>query len=153
MSAVADPDLLEPALGPYPPDTTVRTQVAWIPGGQHDPAGRHPRDAVKDVSANDLTPEYILRRIEEYNATAELRARCWPRASIRTSRPADATIVPATSGYLGVENQLYRVEVHAGGTAARTSGADLQVVARKRFGRVPYHGHRRQARHRHPSRW
>ena len=31
VSAVADPDLLEPALGPYPPDTTVRSQVAWIP--------------------------------------------------------------------------------------------------------------------------
>ena len=38
----ADPDLLEPALGPYPPDTTVRTPGGLDPGGQHEPCRTAP---------------------------------------------------------------------------------------------------------------
>ena len=58
--------------------------------------------------------------------------------------------MPATSGYLGVENQLYRVEVHTGGTVRRRRRPDLQVVTRKRLRRVPYRGHRTTPRERQP---
>jgi len=114
VSAVLDPDLLEPALGPYPPDTTVRTQVAWVPVVSTTlPDGTQ----LADMTQNDLTPEHISGVIEEYNADG--RARPLLAAHVqRDTVPGDASIVPATSGYLGVENQLYRVEVHAGGTAA-----------------------------------
>jgi Family of unknown function (DUF6519) len=117
VSAVADPDLLEPALGPNPPDTTVRSQVAWIPQlSMVFPSPAPGGTPVGNVSTANLTPEYVSNSYEEYNAgqlpRPLLAARVDP--DIETS---ESTIVPATSGYLGVENQLYRVEVHTGGTA------------------------------------
>ena len=114
VSAVHDPDLLEPALGPYPPDTTVRSQVAWVPAVSTTlPDGTQ----LADVPQSDLNPEYISGVIGEYNAGGRTR----PLLAARVEQDVvtgDASIVPATSGYLGVENQLYRVEVHAGGTTA-----------------------------------
>ena len=125
VSAVADPDLLEPALGPHPPDTTVRSQVAWIPQlSTFLPSPAPGGTPVAAVSAADLTPEYVSTSYDEFNSgplpRPLLAARVEP--DIETSQ---STIVPATAGYLGVENQLYRVEVHAGGT---TSGhVDVRV--------------------------
>ena len=120
VSAVADPELLEQALGPNPPDTTVRSQVAWIPQlSTVFPSPAPGGTPVKDVSATDLTPEYVSTSYEQFNSgqlpRPLLAARVDP--DIETS---ESTIVPATSGYLGVENQLYRVEVHGGGTAGGT---------------------------------
>lgn len=113
VSAVSDPGLLEPALGPYPPDTTVRSQVAWLPGLA---AALPPPDGRKlaEVPAKELNPEFISHAFEEYNEAGRrhplLAARAEP--GVETE---EATIVPASAGYLGVENQLYRVEVHRGG--------------------------------------
>ena len=120
VSAVADPDLLEPALGPHPPDTTVRSQVAWIPQlSTFLPSPAPGGTPVAAVSAADLTPEYVSTSYDEFNSGPRprplLAARVEP--DIQTSQ---STIVPATAGYLGVENQLYRVEVHVGGTAGGT---------------------------------
>ena len=112
VSAVADPDLLEPALGPYPPDTTVRTQVAWAPAVSSKLPDGTPLSTLK---AKHLNAEYISGKFEKYNAGGSAR----PLLSARAEPDAeteDASIVPATSGYLGVENQLYRVEIHNGGT-------------------------------------
>jgi hypothetical protein len=115
VSAVADPDLLEPALGPYPPDTTVRSQVAWVPEVTTVLPLPPPHGTpLTEVPASDLHPEYISRQFEECIAKGRrhplLAARADP--DVETE---EATIVPATAGYLGVENQLYRVEVHMGG--------------------------------------
>jgi hypothetical protein len=113
VSAVTDPGLLEPALGPCPPDTTVRSQVAWLP---EVTAALPPPDGRKltDVPAAQRNPGFISRAFEEYNEGGRrhplLAARAEP--DVETE---EATIVPATAGYLGVENQLYRVEVHRGG--------------------------------------
>jgi len=117
VSAVADPELLEPALGPNTPDTTVRSQVAWIPQlSTVLPSPAPGGTPVKDVSAADLTPEYVSTSYEEFNSGQLPRPLLAARAEPDTET-SESTIVPATSGYLGVENQLYRVEVHAGGTA------------------------------------
>jgi hypothetical protein len=115
VSAVTDPDLLEPALGPYPPDTTVRSQVAWVPEvTDRLPLPPQHGTRLSDVGDDDLHPGYISHVFEEYNAEGRrhplLAARAEP--DVETE---EATIVPATAGYLGVENQLYRVEVHRGG--------------------------------------
>jgi hypothetical protein len=117
VSAVIDPDLLEPALGPHPPDTTVRSQVAWIPEVSVRLPGPGPDGTpIEHLSRRDLRPARITARFEEHNADRgprpSLAARVEP--GVQTE---EATIVPATSGYLGVENQLYRVEIHSGGTA------------------------------------
>jgi hypothetical protein len=106
VSAVADPDLLEPALGPYPPDTTVRTQVAWKPSVASTlPDG---------TPLKNHNPEHICVRFEEYNAGGSPRPLLAARAEPDVETE-DASIVPTNSGYLGVENQLYRVEIHNGG--------------------------------------
>ena len=125
VSAVIDDSLLEPALGPHPPDTTVRTQVAWSPMVSSSlPAPDPDGTALADVKAADLNAEYISANFEEYNA----RGRTLPllAAGVGDNEGEAASIVPATSGYLGTENQLYRLEVHMGGTVAagdlRTSG-------------------------------
>jgi hypothetical protein len=115
VSAVTDPDLLEPALGPYPPDTTVRSQVAWaVEIKQVLPLPLPLGTQLDELSDEDCNPEYISRHFEQYNAESRrhplLAARAEP--DVETE---EATIVPATAGYLGVENQLYRVEVHTGG--------------------------------------
>ncbi|MDQ6617635.1 MAG: DUF6519 domain-containing protein [Actinomycetota bacterium] len=120
VSAALDPDLLEPALGPYPPDTTVRSQVAWIP----EVTGflPLPRDgklvAVRDLSTDDQSPEYLSTQYEEYNRVS---ARDRPRLAARVEHrveTAEQSIVATASSFLGVENQLYRVEVHTGGRVA-----------------------------------
>ena len=67
--------------------------------------------------------------------------------------------MPATSGYLGVENQLYRVEVHTGGTVAADHGptfkwsrengsVEFRIVRPRRRGRMPgtHHGRQRHRR-------
>jgi hypothetical protein len=138
VSAVTDADLLEPALGPYPPDTTVRTQVAWIPMVSSSlPAPAPDGTPLADVKAADLNSEYIAANFEEYNA----RGRTLPllTAGVGDNEGEEMSIMPATSGYLGVENQLYRLEVHVGGTVAagnptfkwsRDNGcAEFRVVA------------------------
>ena len=115
VSAVTDPGLLEPALGPYPPDTTVRSQLAWMPRLSQALPGPEGR-ALHSVPARDLSAEHISRAFDEYNSGGRKR----PELAARVDREAgtdEATIVPATSGYLGVENQLYRVEVHIGSSA------------------------------------
>jgi Family of unknown function (DUF6519) len=118
VSAMADPELLEPALGPNPPDTTVRSQVAWIPQlSTVFPSPAPVGTPIGNVSAADLTPEYVSNSYEEYNSGQLPRPLLAARAE-PDFETSESTIVPATSGYLGVENQLYRVEVHAGGTAA-----------------------------------
>jgi len=138
VSAVIDDSLLEPALGPHPPDTTVRTQVAWSPMVSSSlPAPDPDGTALADVKAADLNAEYITANFEEYNA----RGRTLPllAAGVGDNEGEAASIVPATSGYLGTENQLYRLEVHMGGTVAaghptykwsRDNGsAEFRVVA------------------------
>ncbi len=114
VSAVVDPSLLEPALGPYPPDTTVRTQVAWTP--QLSTTLPAPAPEGTKLDASILNAESISRNFEEYNAGG----RKPPQLAARVDHDVqteEASIVPATSGYLGVENQLYRVQIHVGGPA------------------------------------
>jgi hypothetical protein len=69
VSAVADPGLLEPALGPYPPDTTIRTQVAWAPRVSTTlPDGK----PLENVDRADLK-EFISQQFEGFNTGPPLR--------------------------------------------------------------------------------
>ncbi len=115
VSAVAEPDLLEPALGPYPPDTTVRSQVAWVPA-----VSTTLPDGTKLAGAT-VDSESIHKAFDGYNTSGDGH----PLLAAHVDNDVEteeASIVPATSGYLGVENQLYRVEVHTGGTVRADGG-------------------------------
>ncbi len=117
VSAIQAPELIDPALGAEVLDTTRRSQVRWLPM-----AG--PKLPWRGDDLTHLDPDTIIRAFHEYNADP----RPWPTLVARAHsggepEPGPET-APAPWGYRGVENQLYRVEIHRGGDAGepRSSG-------------------------------
>ena len=116
---VRGPDLVEKALGV---DTTTRLQTVWQvkcarPVGATRPARR--RSTRSPLASGDRA----------LGRPADDRHRTVP------GQP-DPCLVPPSGGYKGLENQLYRVEIHDGGALG---AGDLQVVARQRLGRDARH--------------
>lgn len=112
VSALQNPGLLEPALGPNAPDTTVRSQVKF----RLDVAPEKPDGS---ELAGDETPDDLARAYLDATAArgqgpvlrARVRRGSAPGGEERTPR------TPTPGGYRGPENQLYRIEVHTGGPA------------------------------------
>ncbi|MET8893197.1 DUF6519 domain-containing protein [Streptomyces albogriseolus] len=106
VTAVEAPRIREVALGLHGPDTTVRTRVVW-------------QLCWMELDTEALVPD--MKTAQQF-LRDEIGRRFRPRpllsARVRNpesdSAPCD---VPPRSGYRGPENQLYRVEVHRGGTA------------------------------------
>ncbi|MFJ3306458.1 DUF6519 domain-containing protein [Streptomyces sp. NPDC086549] len=100
VTEVEDPSLHEPALGLHQPDSASRAQVVW-----------QVRALPLRTRANPLT-RFAAER-EPARGTGIL--------DVRTSRDDGASADPCTAApdaeYTG-ENQLYRVEIRHGGTAA-----------------------------------
>jgi hypothetical protein len=114
VSAIQAPELIDPALSAGVPDTTRRSQVRWRPV-----AGR--KLPMRDDDLTGLDPESIIGAFHEYNTDPDGRPMLGARAhSAGGPEPGPAT-APAPWGYRGVENQLYRVEVHRGGDAAEAT--------------------------------
>jgi hypothetical protein len=113
LTALDDPSIRETALGG--PDTATRSktvwQVKWVNVGTVDTEGScgtnfRPYDAITAAPTGTLTAQ--------------------------TSKEQDSTnpcTVPPGGGFRGLENQLYRVEVHFGGTAPDAAGRDKPVEA------------------------
>jgi len=110
LTATEEPDILETALGAALPDTTARLKVIW---------------QVLPIHANDgftpppePTPDNLRTAFDEW---AVGRGKPASRLAVRTEQPPktddDPCIVHPDSRYRGAENQLYRIEVHAGATA------------------------------------
>ncbi|MEU3708787.1 DUF6519 domain-containing protein [Streptomyces catenulae] len=110
VTAAEDPALREVALGAALPDTAARTKVVWqvlpLPASELGLDGDNPpaeeiHTAFADWSRRAATPD------------------C--RLAARSRRPDhgddDPCLVAPEARYRGPENQLYRVEVHEGGTA------------------------------------
>ena len=112
VTPLENPDLLEPALGGI--DTTTRWQTVW--------QVRLLADVGDDATC--ATPEAELAGWTELVAPSTARL---TTATIDVEDPEDPCLVPPTDGYTGVENQLYRVEIHAVG--------DTQADARFKFSR------------------
>jgi hypothetical protein len=94
ITTLEDPSIREIALGG--PDTTTRTRVVWQVRLAQQAASTCPTDLASLVSAS----------------TGAMSARA--EASPNSSNPC---VIPASAGYRSLENQLYRVEVHAPGKA------------------------------------
>lgn len=94
ISAVESPHIMEVALGG--PDTSTRTQLTWqvrvLPGGDNGSGG--------DVAG------HFARTVPLLAARAE-----------PTATSSDPCTVDPEARYRGLENQLYRVEIHAPGVA------------------------------------
>ncbi|WP_327417826.1 DUF6519 domain-containing protein [Streptomyces sp. NBC_01233] len=112
VTAHEAPELREPALGLHGPDTTARTrvvwQIDWFPLSPGHPVPDPAPETAQDWLAEELTARFGPR--------AELAARA--RLAEGDTDPCD---VAPDSGYRGPENQLYRVEVHRGGTVGRAT--------------------------------
>ncbi len=100
IAAVENPGILEPALGG--PDTSTRAQLTW---------------QVRVLPADDAAPEKDVRTLDER------LARTVPLMAAQAGPPAtnnDPCTVDPGARYRGLENQLYRVEIHAPGHADPT---------------------------------
>lgn len=91
LTALEDEEIREKALGG--PDTATRTQTVW---------------QVKLLKA-DGTPT-CLSSLNLPKSTGLLKAQ-----TIEVATPPHPCVVPESAGYRGLENQLYRVEIHQGG--------------------------------------
>ncbi|MFE6690635.1 DUF6519 domain-containing protein [Streptomyces sp. NPDC057743] len=104
VTAVEAPRIREVALGPHSPDTTARSrvvwQVCWLPleEGGYVPTMR---------TATRYLRDRLSRRFEPRGHLA---------ARVRSPEDDPSDVSPYAD-YPGPENQLYRVEVHQGGTA------------------------------------
>lgn len=131
ITCLEDPDLLEVALGG--PDTTTRRQIVW-------------QVRIRPIRRRAAAPDdqESLRRalgLRRKGNAGSLRVRV-----TATAGPEEEHLA---SGYLGLENRLYRVEIHDGGTGrfkwsqdngslacsiASCTGTELTVTARGREG-------------------
>jgi hypothetical protein len=108
VSAVQAPELIDPALSADVPDTTRRRQVRWRPM-----ADRRLPDRDDDLA--ELSHESIIRAFEEHNDDRHRQPTLAARAHSGDEPEPGPDSAPAPWGYRGVENQLYRVEVHDSG--------------------------------------
>ena len=107
-TALEESAIREVALGG--PDTATRTKVVWqvrvlgkLPNGNDIPAGILPDDA------NKQWPKWVQAWNDQ--AACQLKVRLNPGQAY-----TDPCTIPPDSMYRGQENQLYRVEIHGGGT-------------------------------------
>ena len=113
--APAGPDLIEKAVGV---DTTTRLQTVW-----QVKCCPNTGDA---TCATPTTTSPAGRRDAAVGAPADHRDR-------RRARRPDPCLVPPGGGYKGLENQLYRVEIHAAarGHRRRSSGRATTPPSRR----------------------
>ena len=108
ITAAEDPAIREVALGDQAPDTTARARLVWQ-------VRAVPAAAVFDQVPTEPFPVDACQKLRSWFAALRgnapmLRARTAPADPGST----DPCITPPQAGYRGLENQLYRVEVHTG---------------------------------------
>lgn len=99
VTPLKDPSLLEPALGGI--DTATRWQTVW--------QVRLLEDVGPNV--NCATPDVEIPRWPETRAPSAVRL---TNGTIEFEDPNEPCVIPPGGGYRGLENQLYRVEIHSG---------------------------------------
>jgi hypothetical protein len=112
LTALDDPSIREVALGG--PDTATRTKTVW----------QVKYWFAKDVKANCATK---FAEFEKLIAAANGKLSARAKKEKTSTSPC---LVPPGAGYTGLENQLYRVEVHGAGAAfdVTTGGAGTLVT-------------------------
>lgn len=112
VTHVEDPDIVEPAVGI---DTATRTQIAWRVRFLADPAlATAPTLAQLDPIAGD-PPAYWA------DLTRPPAGRLTTRTDDVGDKNADPCIIPPSGGFRGLENQLYRVEIHDSGAPGKAT--------------------------------
>jgi len=117
VTALEAPSIREVALGMSGPDTTTRAKVVWqikaLPLTK----------AATNLPENQLANARDCTKIDTiWNDLKQLwqpanRGRLLAGVRKDAQKPTDVCTIPPDSRYRGAENQLYRVEIHKGGTA------------------------------------
>lgn len=112
----ASNSMREAALGPYGPDTATRSQLIWqakiyeltsaeIPDGTDSESGKtYAKDLMKKIKEFDKPITHLRARAKEQSGSGDKLCAASPSAK-----------------YLGLENQLYRVEIHQGTESGKPS--------------------------------
>ena len=96
LTAIEDPSIREVALGG--PDTCTRTKTTC-------------RVRLQEVDANSC--EAVGDFVPEGNTDGSMAA-----GTVQPTDTSDPCVVPSQAGYAGLENQLYRIEIHRGGSTS-----------------------------------
>jgi hypothetical protein len=109
ITALEESAIREVALGG--PDTATRAKVVWqLKVTDKQPDGKSDLPAV-------LQPKDVVKRWPDWTQAWNAQAACQLRVRLQPAQTdTDPCTMPPTSAYRGQENQLYRVEIHAGGT-------------------------------------
>jgi Family of unknown function (DUF6519) len=116
ITALDAPSIREVALGMSGPDTTTRAKLVW------QVKALPLTKAATNMSENDLSKARDCKNINDiWDRLKQLwqpKNRGHLLAGVRQDpkKPTDACTIPPDSRYRGAENQLYRVEIHKGGT-------------------------------------
>ncbi len=120
VTHIQDPELVEAAVNV---DTTARYQTAW-----------QVRILELGSSSEDVTCETPLTAIEDWEGENYVSgARLTARTVAVVPESDTSCLIPPTGGYRGLENHLYRVEVHSVGETSvgvKWSRENAHVVAR-----------------------
>jgi hypothetical protein len=112
VTAVEDPSIREVALGSNGPDTTTRQHVVWQLLVTTDLFGQAPN--LGSLSTAKVRTAWTAWAVQRDEGRATLRA----RASRPPGSDDEPCPTPPSAAYRGVENQLYRVEIHTVGEDA-----------------------------------
>jgi len=96
VTYLQEPQLIEPAVNV---DTTTRYQTAW-------------QVKVIDNIGTDVTCETPLSDIDDWFKQNSPSGARLTTSTVGVSKEPDPCLVPPSGGYRGLENHLYRVEVH-----------------------------------------
>lgn len=107
ITAIEDPEIREPALGGV--DTSVRERTTWQ-------VRLSERPLEPGQSCADWQPPEPL-------STGRMIAR-----TVAPPLPPEPCVISPTAGYRGLENQLYRVEIHRGGTLPVAPGEQPPTI-------------------------
>jgi hypothetical protein len=103
ITALDDPKLREVALGG--PDTSTRKKTIW-------------QVKLAPVTHNNCIDAFAELKKQKQPSSGQMSARTAP-----TAATTDPCIVPSTTGFRGLENQFYRIEIHNPGTGFDISTA------------------------------
>lgn len=125
VSSVDDPSIREVALGGA--DTAGRMKLIWQVKVGTDPLEAPPNNC---LGFNNVWPQ-VMAELEPENR-GRLRARA---KGSEESAEEDVCITSPEARYRGLENQLYRVEIHRGGPALQENEDNMDLAATFKWSR------------------
>jgi hypothetical protein len=123
LTYLEDDNIREVALGENGPDTSTRAEVVWQVKASNIP--QVPPDTITRFGPKGQVAQLPLPRIKFVEANSQslqkvfqptLRGELKARGKVPPDKNVDPCITQPDSRFRGDENQLYRVEVHTGGT-------------------------------------